>query len=170
MNSKKIYIDTSISIISGSKTPSFGGADIGISKREIFVDPSLNPDNNLFKFNFLLDVMNWNHKKFGWKKDYKKSNFPTCLNSMVKEMYNKYGSLTYGEVQNKKNCGKHRNINKKQKEVLSTVPRRCDFDGLENIFHIHLPSHGNKHCIYGYIENSVFYPVLNDKKHGFSNL
>jgi hypothetical protein len=134
------------------------------------VDPNANPDNNPFKFEFIEDKLNWNHKEFGWKKDCPcRDSFPKPLQSIIQQIEDKYKDLTFSQVmQRDRHSGWHKSsLRKTQKQVLRTVPRDRDYDGYENIFHVSLTSPGNKHRIYGYVYYSVFYPVLNDKLHKF---
>ncbi len=120
------------------------------------------PRKDAFIWNFNLDYMNWNHKDFGWKKVNITKDF---LTNITQNLYIKYNNKTWDEVDNTNHCGAFKKgLNKQQKEVLKG---KLDAEKQKKLYHICLDQ---RHRLYGYRDNGIFYVVLNDPDHKFNKI
>ena len=138
----------------------------------VFLDQN-DPDRKPFRWVFLQDCMCLNHADFGWKR-YTKNKLPTgvgfegFLTEIEKEIHDRYSSKTFGEVSKMPHCGFFRQTGLTEAQINFIRQYFPKQDGiLEQIYHILI---NQKHRLYGYISNGMFYIVFNDPKHLFNNL
>lgn len=129
------------------------------------IDDANNPDTKPFRWCFLSNNLKWNHKDFGWKCYC--TNGGKGLKEFTEEIeqavHDLYADKTFGQVSALPNCGYYgtKTLNDIQKNLLKDHIDTTQFQ----VYHIAIT---DKHRLIGYVENNMFYPILNDIEHQFS--
>lgn len=137
-----------------------------VSDAQPKIDDTNNPDTKPFRWCFLPNNLKWNHKYFGWKSYC--TNGGKGLKEFTEEIeraiHDLYADKTFGQVSALPHCGYYgtKTLSNAQKNLLRSHIDITQFQ----VYHIAI---NDKHRLIGYVENNMFYPILNDIEHQFSS-
>ncbi|HOY47268.1 MAG TPA: hypothetical protein PLZ05_01535 [Alphaproteobacteria bacterium] len=146
---------------SQKKSPTYD-PNLVVEDKHPKIENSINPDNMPFRWCFLSNLLNWNHDDYGWK--IYKNDLKKFLDEIQGVIHEKYAGKTFGQINRDptNHSGPYKlNLNSDQKKVLKLY---MDINNVP-VYHIALSI---EHRLIGYLENNMFYPILNDIKHNFS--